>query len=341
MAHAIWWFVRLRAPDSGREDHDNHERWMAENPASADDYQSIDELWDEIEVLDSFIRDDLAHLNRYAATRTHRRLKSWVAGTVALAALICLWIFSPFLLTEGKIYETREAEQRQITLDDGSRIHLNTASTIRVQYTNEAREIILEQGEGVFDVEPDRNRPFIVRGGQSQIVAIGTRFSIYKRDRNLTVTVLEGRVAALPDTSTDRERLKTSQPDESFPANQADPAGVLIGPNHQARLDASGHLEELRSVDAYIVTSWTDGKLVFEETPLRDVVREMSRYIPGEVSVASDVPNHPVTGIIQIRGADTMVDLLTKVAPIIAVKESARSIVLYDNSATSRPPNNQ
>ena len=76
-------------------------------------------------------------------------------------------------------------------------------------------------------------------------------------------------------------------------------------------------------------TAWIEGKLVFDNTPLREVVKELSRYIPGDILVDQNVPNHLVTGIIHIRNADTMLGLLSQVVPVTPIKQSASLTVLH------------
>ena len=90
---------------------------------------------------------------------------------------------------------TAVGEQRSITLADGSLIKLNTRTTIRHRFDESTRRVELIEGEALFDVARDEQRPFIVTAGATEVRVLGTSFNVYKQsDLEATVSVLEGRV---------------------------------------------------------------------------------------------------------------------------------------------------
>ena len=91
-----------------------------------------------------------------------------------------------------------------------------------------------------------------------------------------------------------------------------------------------------QETDASAAIAWQAGMLKFRQTPLREVAREISRYTLGEVRVADDVPDHPVTGIIHIRNLQTMVGYLTEVVPVTPVESGAGVTVLQAPPDTQR-----
>src|SRR5262249_22327407 len=92
-------------------------------------------------------------------------------------------------------------EQRTITLEDGTRVELNTSSELRVRYDEHTRKVILKAGEAYFDVAQQLQRPFIVAAGKQQVVALGTAFMVRRDYDSITVTLLDGRVAVTPSNS--------------------------------------------------------------------------------------------------------------------------------------------
>ncbi len=125
-------------------------------------------------------------------------------------------------------------DQRTIRLDDGSIIHLNSQSRVHVRYSSGERLIELEQGQALFDVVRDATRPFRVRAGSADILAVGTQFDVYRRSGgDLTVTVVEGKVAVTdrgmkqpqPAGASEKIRPSIRQPD----GRRADPSGVRHG----------------------------------------------------------------------------------------------------------------
>ena len=331
LEQAVDWFVRLRAGSVSTADRHAHAEWLAAETEHARVYASVERDWQELHGLEDRARSRLAQLNLRGARR--QRHRAWGVGGVAAAALLVVAvIFERAAQPSVQRFETVKAEQRQIALQDGSRVHLNTDSVIDVRFTASTREVTLHRGEGLFDVGYDPRRPFIVRASGSSVIAVGTRFAVLLGGTDgLTVTVLEGQVAVAPSVVALDAVPAGSDAAEAAGARTA-PGRVFLSADRQARLGTDGSILAVEVVDAENVTAWQTGKLVFDNTPLREVVREVSRYTPGEIHVASGVPDHPVTGIIQIRSAGSMVDLLSRVVPVRAVAESADLTILYDAS---------
>ena len=266
-----------------------------------------------------------------ARVAKHRRhMRYWTAGLASAAALFLAVIFWSTVDTPVH-YETVKAEQREVALNDGSRIHLNTATAVSVHYTEEMREVSLRQGEGLFDVNPDE-RPFVVRAADTSVFAVGTRFRVYLDGGDVIVTVLEGTVAvATADVpETDIGQIPFSNANDKRVIKT--PGSVLLRADQQTTVGASGALSATETVNAGMVTAWREGKLVFDATPLRQVVREISRYSPGEIAVADDVPDHPVTALLHIRSPEAMLRFLSSAVPVTPVKLSPQLTVLHGNS---------
>jgi len=317
---AVQWFVTLRSTDVSSTDRHLHNEWLLSDQKNQLAYDAVCEEWSDLDELDTWARSELGQLNLANNTRSQKTSTAWVTGLTVAATIILGIVLWPVFQDQSQYYQTVKSEQRLITLEDGSRLHLNTASAVSVNFASELREVTLSQGEGVFDVEHDSLRPFVVRAGSTSIIALGTRFSVEHRGLNeIEVTVLEGRVAIVPD------KLSQSQVLEHY----SDPESLILGADQQVSIRIDGITEQIHDVIAANEMAWLEGKLVFNETPLREVVHELSRYVPGQIRVANGVPDHPVTGIIQIRSTETMLDLLSQVVPITPVKQSASITVLH------------
>jgi transmembrane sensor len=103
-------------------------------------------------------------------------------------------------------YASEVGEHRQIRLRDGSTVHLNTASRLRVDYSTTARDVHLLAGEALFKVASDPKRPFRVHTGAAIVQAVGTQFNVDSHRDRLVVAVLDGevrlQVKGLPARST-------------------------------------------------------------------------------------------------------------------------------------------
>jgi transmembrane sensor len=119
------------------------------------------------------------------------------AKLLAFAAILLMAVGSGWFFTTRGLYTTDTGEQLTIALNDGSTVQLNAQSRLRVHYTDQERSIDLIQGQALFKVAKDPNRPFIVRADGTRVRAVGTEFDVYKKTTGTQVTVVEGRVAIL------------------------------------------------------------------------------------------------------------------------------------------------
>ncbi len=103
---------------------------------------------------------------------------------------------------DTQTYTTTVGEFRRITLTDGSVLALNTDSAARVDMSGTHRVVELERGEALFTVAHDKTRPFDVHSGKVVVRAVGTQFSVRKRDEtSADVLVSEGKIAINPPSS--------------------------------------------------------------------------------------------------------------------------------------------
>jgi transmembrane sensor len=124
-----------------------------------------------------------------------RRPTLWRVWTLAATILVAIGAGAVWFHAQRGLYTTDTAEQRTVTLEDGSRIELNARSRLRVTYSKTVRTVELYDGQALFQVAKDASRSFLVKSGEATVRAVGTQFDVYRKDDHTTVTVLEGRVA--------------------------------------------------------------------------------------------------------------------------------------------------
>ncbi|MBT3625066.1 MAG: DUF4880 domain-containing protein [Gammaproteobacteria bacterium] len=317
------WFLKLRLPDVGSVDRRNHRKWLEEDIAHQHAYAWVCNEWEDFDLIEPIAREELALLNQQHLVR-QLRSRNFLVGSVAAAALLLLGVLIwPVIDSRPERFDTVKTEQTRLTLDDGSRLHLNTATSVEVDYDGDRREILLTRGEGYFEVEHDQKRPFIVKAGGSKIIALGTRFSVRLMSTDdIEVIVLDGKVAVFPPGS-----RRTTAP-ENLAEASIEP-GVILEKDRRVVIHTSGQVGLIEQVSAENETAWLDGKLVFEGAPLRAAVAEISRYVQEEIQVAGGVVDQPVSGIMYISSADVMIELLSEIVPIEAVRELPNQLVLH------------
>jgi transmembrane sensor len=173
------------------------------------------------------------------------------------------------------MYGTGVGEQQVVVLDDGTRMSLNTDTRVRVDSDSAARKVRVLSGEVLFEVAKDPQRPFVVRVAGSEVVALGTVFSVRlgpSVDRSgdaLAVTLIEGRVsvgAAAAGDGVAPARPLMMQPGERIRIARAagSPAPRVTLQMDRQRIDQA--------------IAWTRGEVYFDGASLTDAVAEMNRY---------------------------------------------------------------
>lgn len=207
-----------------------------------------------------------------------------LAASVVLA--VCIGVFA-YVQLQPLHYETRVGEQRDVLLEDGSRVTLNTNTSLKVSYTKARRYIEMERGEALFAVKHDAHWPFDVAAGGTVTRALGTEFNVDLRNSTVTVSVLDGavRVAAA------NEKAMTITP--ALAKGQA----IAV---HSGEQRAMPEKADLRRIDA-----WRTRRLEFSDTPLTQAVEEFNRYSDTRVVVGTpDLETVRVSGVFRIGDTD-------------------------------------
>jgi ferric-dicitrate binding protein FerR (iron transport regulator) len=212
----------------------------------------------------------------------------WAAAAVLVlgfAALIYQFFYPANALQK---INAAYGQQESIELPDGSFVQLNSGSEIQFakNFSGSARYVKLS-GEAYFEVTHD-DRPFYVNTGNAQIKVLGTKFGIWARNEETRVTVREGRVSlraveALPETAVE------------LTANQ-----MSLCQNRNAP-------EQPRAVDADHLLGWREGKIVFEQTPLAEVIAELQRAYNVEITLSNPaLGQNTITGSFQNKPIESV-----------------------------------
>ena len=186
--------------------------------------------------------------------RFDRRWLIGGAGTAAAAAAIgtgLIW------RTRRLKYETATGEIRRLPLMDGSTAVINTGSRVEVRFEPGVRHLVVSRGQAWFDVAKDPHRPFVVEAGKIRVLAVGTAFSVYRRDGGADVVVSEGVVKVWSEEAP-IESVEISAGSGAFIANDA---AVRF---HDDPVDKS--------------LAWRDGEIELSATALGQAISEFNRY---------------------------------------------------------------
>ena len=269
---------------------------------------------DDEAALTAWLDSDLAHRVEYlrlaaAWARTapladsgvkmrRRRPPNWIplaiaASIVAVAMVGGVGAFDHFRSRAAIAdYATAVGGMANITMEDGSRLRLNTDTRLRTRLDRKSRQIWLDQGEFYVEVAHDVGRPFVVHVDGRNVEAFGTKFVVRRRPHRLQVIMLEGSVGVESDGQ--------SQPTAKIEAGDDltwSPEGLTV-----QRRSAAELADEV---------AWRDGFLVFQHTTLADAAREFNRYNQRKLVIADPkAAGMEIEGRFSVANVDGFVRLL-------------------------------
>lgn len=275
-AEAAVWVARLHGPDRSRAMERECLAWQARSDTHRLAFERCTDAW--LDVGRITLGDYAAAAGRPVAPIGRARPVRWALG-LALVVAVGLGVLQPWRHIDT--YATAVGEQRLVVLKDGTKMSLNTATRVRVEFGSNKRHVALEEGEALFEVAKDAQRPFVVEVGDSEVIAVGTVFSVRvtpavsHATAMLAVTLVEGQV---------RVQTPRGRGTRSTPADQAVHALLLV-PGDRVRL--GGFAESVSNREQTVnrdrphidqVLSWKRNEVVFDDVPLPEAVAEMNRY---------------------------------------------------------------
>jgi transmembrane sensor len=351
LAEAAEWHQRISDPGFSEEDHSLWLEWIESDPECARTFDEVegfviqldeaaDQLRDypipqtrELELDDYDPETPVSHwLARQSPTKTDQTNSRFVwaiAATVLLAitAAITISLTDIWSTDDGgalQTYVTIPSEHRTVNLDDGSKIEIGADSIVTVDYSDEQRTVILENGEAFFNVASDSSRPFRVLAGTGTITAIGTEFNVRRESDRVLVTVTEGIVTVSKHANSPSG---AGNPDVGV-AYALTPFTTRLGIGQQVAYD-SGGLTDVVAADPAIATSWKDRRLQYLREPLRFVISGVNRYSEFDIVVAdSALGDLKFTGTVYDGQTDEWLEGLSKALPVEVIYVGNSTVLL-------------
>jgi transmembrane sensor len=334
------WFVATRA---GLTDHERGRllAWLKTSPVHVEEYLALQVLGRDMraacEASQDLVDELLAQARRedekprrysLPALLEGLRASRWQVAAASMAALalvsLGLWTLRPVTpvsstaIASALHFQTGHGEQQTHRLADNSTLHLNTDSSVTVQYGDKERRVVLTSGEADFEVVHDHERPFRVIAGVAEVVDLGTRFDVRLQERATLVTVIEGRVAVGVSLAVQNgvRQGHASEP-------------VQLGANQQVSVAAGMWPVAPVNVDAQRSTAWLHRQIVFERVPLEQVVTELNRYsrIPIEVN-APALRGLEISGVFSTEDITGFIAFLRSLEGVRVEETPTRILVL-------------
>lgn len=304
---ASLWLVRLDNGNLSETSRKELRHWLAADERHPAALKAMAEIWDDMDKILNVIDD-----KNIAKNVTIWPILKPVFTPIVLAASICfvavfLWLAKPYDVQKHS-YATLVGQHMDTTFDDGSIIHLNTNSRIETEFSADKRIIKLVKGEALFEVAHDPQRPFIVYVGDRLVQAIGTKFVIHLNDENIQVTVTDGKVkmskVALDTTLEDIKELDSA-------VTEKDDIYITKGEKVVVAGDQAAQLTHVKPENINRELAWLDGKLIFDNEELFDVIEEINRYVNITIVLKDpSLHNIRISGRFDLGDSDALIEAL-------------------------------
>ena len=298
LQQAAEWFAVLQGGAPSDAERLQWQRWLDSGPQQRAAWQRVEAVAGEFAGLAGL--PARRALDRRGAVDSRRRVALRALALVPVAGLAG-WLTARSVPWRGWVaaHRTDTGERREIVLADGSRLWLNTATAVDIDFSPSLRRIVLHKGELLVTSGHDEafaTRPLVVDVSQGRLTAQGTRFAVRHDDDDdeaVRLAVFDGAV-------------------EARPAHGGVPRTVPAG--QQTRVFAD-RVEALSPV-AVDEDAWTRGMLVADGMRLGDFIAELSRYRPGYLACAPEVADLRIVGAYPLADTDRILDALQATLPV-------------------------
>jgi transmembrane sensor len=278
---AAEWAAKMAAGSLTPEEQASFESWLAADIRHLGAYGRAEAV--------------LARLDRLRAVGTgalhpasHAELSGWTRRRVLLtgstaAGLAAASVVGTMLWKDGsrEDFATEIGNTRVVALSDGSIVTLNTNSKVSVRFTRNLRKVDLVQGEALFNVAKNKERPFIVFAGDTQVRAVGTSFTVrHLQGRPIQILVQEGVV-------------------EVTRRNTANATPVRVRADTQTVVPHSASISIRAVTYSQVVRNlaWQYGQIAFDNEALEDAADEFARYSNTRIVVEPAIAKRTITGL--------------------------------------------
>ncbi len=232
--------------------------------------------------------------------------------------LVALGTFLYFQTRHAVSYRTGFGETRVVWLPDQSQVTLNANSSVtfyRNWPVNSPREVWLK-GEAYLDVRPTGAAqpagPLVVHAAGVQVVARGARLDVQHR---------RGKVRVLTDGGEARVRMK-----------EGAGAPLRLGPGEAAEVNDRDKTVRRLRIKPEMYTAWRSHRLVFEETPLREIAHALEDHFGLVVQLTTpDLAERRFTGALSTRDLPALLAGLSGPLGVRISQQPGRIIVESTN----------
>lgn len=322
---AARWYLRMREHGHNQRHAEHHafEQWLADDPRHGAEYDSIARAMGQLDSTEGLSKlAEAAEQHAFLANEARRKAKQRRLAQLMVVCFIC--VAGYFTHQQYQVWQAKPVMQMaaqnpvgQIAikmLDDGTKVTLSAKSDMEVTYYRHERHVLLKEGEAVFEVTKDPDRPFVVETDTAKVTVLGTRFAVNRLEQVVRVSVDHGRVKVEP-------KLEITSGNAGNPLDISreitNGQVVEVYPNHAMVL------VNRPASDAF---AFLNGRLVFDRADTSEIAYTVSRYRLKPVqSQGKQVRN--ISADINIQDIDQFLRGLPNIAPV-KLQETAQYTLL-------------
>ncbi len=311
---------RYLGGDASDQEASRLRRWLSEDRKNQIEFDDIAALWEKSQSLQFPER-----INTHKAlttVHTKGKIKRIKTYRLSLMQQIAAILVISILLTglyhyfsagdRGAMYETDYYQEvsaaygtrTNVDLPDGTTVILNSGSSLRFSslFSKDDTRRVELRGEGYFEVAKDTERPFIVNAGRIDIKVLGTQFNVnaYGVEPDIDIVLVEGEVAI-------------GEANSKFSDNI-----MMLEPNQLARFNtAESKIYKETSVTLEKHIGWVEGRLIFEDDPIRTVVSRLEKWYGVDVKLdGENLLNYRFTGTFVNESLEGVLDAFSLTSPL-------------------------
>ncbi|SEG09109.1 FecR domain-containing protein [Marinobacterium lutimaris] len=301
---AAHWYSVLCGEDVTEQQKREHAEWVEADPSHQLAWQQVEKLRQQLQSVPGASAFHTLQIKQQQGQKRRAVLRSFafLAGGASLGSLA--WRQTPVngLIKDWTAgHRTVTGERRELALDDGTQLILNTDTALDLLETDTSRlvrlydgEIFVRTGSGVSGNEPGRGaKPLQVHTEQGMVIPLGTVFTVRKHPVSTSVTVIEDRVELIPVSAAGQSEFVDAGEQAEMSSG-----GVAISP-------ASPQMD-----------SWTRGLLVAVDWPLSRLVAELSRYRAGVLRCDPAVAALRISGAYPLDDTERALQAISNALPV-------------------------
>ena len=266
--------------DFSEQDEKELDRWIHEGPENKKLFLEIKDTWDASLDKTPYETEELLRFyKKHVFEKKPVKLSAWISGLAAVLIIgIIIGGLLPFRTVEpGNIesFTVPMGSKSKVTLSDGTKVSLNSDSRLELLpgFSSTNRAVALT-GEGYFEVEADKQHPFLVKTEKFDIVVTGTKFNVssYPNDQKISTTLTTGRI------------LLQTHNNQKF----------NLMPGQKISFDQKTMTHLLKQADIESELAWVDGNFIFKEIPFPDLIKRLERWYDVKINYEGEAFNSMV-----------------------------------------------